>query len=144
MEDFSLTVRIPKMDEFSGKAFMSGLHDHSDEIATEVLHRIEDRTKVDTGALKEDETYKLGRGEELVTWFVGEDYQIAENKRYYAPYQEGPPLGLSTYTNDPHQMFFKVTTDDLGLIADWAQRVIDDAAEAMSSAAEAGASTLEF
>jgi hypothetical protein len=145
MADLSINVRMPKMDEIDGKKAMAVLRSHASEIAAEIEQQIEDRTPVDTGALKEDETYEVNRGgNELVHWYVGDAYQLAENKRVYSAYQEGPPLGLSTYTNDPHQMYFKVTTDDLPLITDWAQRMVEQAAEQMAEMAEAGATTWEM
>lgn len=142
MQDFGLIVTVPKFDEIDGKKAMQVLHDHAGEIAKAIEEHIEDRTPVDTGALKEDETYTVnGGGNELVRWFVGDAYQIAENKRDYAAYQEGPPLGLATYTNGPHQMYFEVTTTDLDEIGNWAQQLVEEAADQMVDAANAGATT---
>ena len=144
MADFSILVTMPDFNELDGKKAMAILHDHAPEIAEEVLARIQDRSPKDTGALKGDETYKLGDGSSLVQWYVGADYQITEWGREYDVYQEGPPLGLSTYTTGEHQMFYRVTTDDLPLIADWAQRTVEGAAESMAEAAEAGATEWEM
>jgi len=144
MEDFGLIVRMPKFDELDGSKAMQVLHDHAGEIAQEVEQRIEDRTPEDTGALKEDETYELGQGNELVKWYVGSGYQLAEWHRVYSVYQEGPPLGLQTYTPGEHQMYFRVTTEDIPLITAWAQNLVDQAADAMAEAAEAGATSWEL
>lgn len=144
MADWGVVVHMPDLSKLDGKQWMQVLHDHSEEIAQPILDNIEARTPELTGALKEDETYQLGSGNLLVEWYVGDAYQLAEWHRPYAVYQEGPPMGLETYTNDAHQMFFRVTTDDLPLIADWAQRTVQDAAESMIEAANAGTSTWEM
>lgn len=144
MMDLSLAITIPDFEKYDRQFIMGQLHAHADDIAEEIETRIEDRTPEDTGALKEDETYTVsGSATELVMWYVGTGYQEAENHRYYAPYQEGPPLGLSTYTNAPHQMYFRATTDDLPIIKEWAQAVVDDAVEQTTQAAN-DAATQEF
>lgn len=129
-------LSMPKFADLDMNFVLGSLHEHAEDIAKEVLERIEARTPVDTGALKEDETYVLGEPEHaIVTWYVGAEYQTAENEREYSPYQEGPPLGLSTYTNGPHQMFFRVSTDDLPLIQTWAMAVVGEAVEQCVQAA---------
>jgi hypothetical protein len=113
-------------DEVSVEDAMEGLHKDAERIAKIIQQRIRDRSPDDTGAMKEDETYKVfGEGEQLVTWYAGSYNQETENHRYYLPYQEGPPMGLKTYTNEPHRMFERVTTEDPGLIEDWAYQVIE-------------------
>lgn len=148
MDESGVILTVPDMSKWDKKFILGQLHAHADEIADQILKRIEARTPVATGALKEDETYELPSGgsvnSPLVTWFVGDEYQIAENKREYDVYQEGPPLGLETYTNGPHQMFFKVTTDDLPLIEQWAQEIVDDAVEQTMQSSEENAITQEF
>ena len=147
MDDYGLIVRMPKMDELSAEKAWQILHDHSGEIGQDVLDRIEGRTPELTGALKEDETYRLGSGNELLTWYTNSTYQIGEWGKTYAINMEGPPLGDGTNVASagwPHQMFFKVTTEDIPLIARWAQDTVDQAAESMTQAAEAGASTWEM
>lgn len=149
MNDFGMIVTLPDFTQLDGRKAMAILHDHAGEIADEIETRIEDRTPVLTGALKEDETYKLGSGALLVSWFVGDAYQMAEWGRPYALVQEGPPLGAVSDPQGigdgwPHQMYFRVSTDDLPLILDWAQQLVEQAADAMAEAAQAGATTWEI
>jgi hypothetical protein len=135
--EFGISVTIPDLSKWDKKFILGQLHAAAGEIATEILHRIEDRTPVLTGALKEDETYTLAGtgpgytpvGSPLVSWYLESEYQDAEWHRYYGPYQEGGALGLSTYTNGPHEMFARVATDDLPLIEEWAKKVVADAVQ---------------
>lgn len=65
-----------------------------------------------------------------MTWFVGDDYQIAEWGRVYSIFQEGPPLGETSNARGmgagwPHQMYNRVGTDDLDLIQAWADATIE-------------------
>jgi hypothetical protein len=138
--DMGVILSMPKLEDLDMKFVLGQLHEHAEDIAKQVLARIEDRTPVDTGALKEDETYELANGgpakaTPIVTWYVGSEYQEAEWSREYAAYQEGPPLGESTYTNGPHQMFFSVSTDDMPLIETWAMAVVGEAVEQCVQAA---------
>jgi hypothetical protein len=129
MSDWHISVDITSDDadaSLTTEEAMDALHAHAPEIAAIINRRIEARTPRDTGALIEDEAYTVpGAGATLVTWFVGDDYQVAEWGRVYSAYQEGPPLGLSTYTPGEHQMYNRVGTDDLDIIGAWAQGVIE-------------------
>lgn|SRR5678810_746186 len=149
MQDWGLIVTLPDTTQLDGSKAIQVLHDHADEIAQEIETQIESRTPVLTGALKEDETYTLGSGKNLVQWYVGDGYQQAEWGRSYAIFQEGPPLGAVSNPRGegqgwPHQMYFRVTTEDLPLIQEWAQQLVDQAAQEMADAAQAGATTWEM
>lgn len=141
MLQLGITLTIPDTSKLSGKTVIELLKFYHDEIGQQILDRIEARTPVLTGALREDEAFKPGETpEEIVQWYVGEDYQDAEWSRFYAPYQEGGALGLSTYTNGPHEMFARVATDDLILIQAWANKVVAEALD--NIVGEANANTL--
>jgi hypothetical protein len=48
--------------------------------------------------------------------------------RVYVQYQEGGLLGTSTYTNDPHEMFFRTAVGDgLALTEAWAEMCVAEA-----------------
>jgi hypothetical protein len=142
--DFQVNVTVPDLSVFEEGKLVESLHDEADEIARTIMERIKDRTPRWTGALRGDEDYKLGSGRSLVTWFVNPDYQLTEWKREYDIYQEGPPLGLETYTRGEHQMFFQVSTTDLPLIAEWAERVVNGGVESMVEDANAGATEMSL
>lgn len=136
---------IPDLSQVDLNEVLGALHEHAEEIADTILHRIEDRTPVDTGALKEDETYVLGPDKAtLVTWFVGDAYQLTEWNRVYAPYQEGPPLGIAGYTASgaPVRMFERVATDDQPLIQSWADAVVGEALNQLTLNAQANAQVI--
>ena len=59
--------------------------------------------------------------------------------RVYAQYQEGPPLGTTTYTNSPRQMFFRAVSDDATQIATWAYTTAQMCVNVIVSQANAGA-----
>ena len=131
---------IPDLSKVDLDTVLGALHEHAEEIADTILHRIEDRTHVLTGATREDEQYTLGADRNtLVTWFVGDDYQVAEWGHPYAVYEEGPPLGKTTDTNDPVQMFAQVATTDLPLLQSWADAVVEEALNQIAAAANGGA-----
>lgn len=145
MTILGVNCSVPDFSKVNIDEVLGKLHEHAQEIADTILAQIEGRTPVDTGALQEDETYRLGASKStLVTWYVGEDYQLAEWNRVYAPYQEGPPLGKTTDTNGPHQMFALVATDDLPLIQSWADAAVAEALDGMTAEANAGTTTEVF
>lgn len=76
-----------------------------------------------TGALASSVTgraYTNAKNGTLISVWFNNAQQYAQWNRYYAPYQEGPPLGLATYTNAPRHMLYDSQTDDAGQITDWA------------------------
>lgn len=92
------------------------LHEHSPELGATLAYLVEDLTPVLTGALQSSISHEdypdpqgYGVGESDLTWIYAADApQLAAWNRIYVAYQEGPPLGLSTYTNPPRQMFLTV------------------------------------
>jgi hypothetical protein len=83
---------------------------------------VEARTPVDTGGLLSDITFDPNPGgDDIVLIYAGDTGQMASWNRIYVQYQEGPPLGVSTYTNPPRNMFqFTATTDGLVATETWA------------------------
>lgn len=93
-----------------------------DILVARVTQRTLDRA-FDTGALASSVTgqaYPNSKNGTIVAVWFNAAQQIAEWGRYYAPYQEGPPLGLSTYTNPPRHMLFDSQTEDAEQIRQWA------------------------
>lgn len=127
-----VTVTLPPAIENLRKLnLVRVLREHIDEFSAEEVARIQERTPVRTGALQEDATYTVGSGDTLASYFYSGDYEEAEWHRFYAPYQEGPPLGLSTYTNGPYLMLSSADPLDTGAIGDWATRTLKAALDAL-------------
>lgn len=136
MMDFTLQMPVPDaLDQFlMGGPLLSALRANSPAIALTLINKLRDRTPHNTGALAEDETAQPytdpvagARTVNLVKFYTDSSAQLSEWGRVYAAYQEGPPLGLATYTNAPHQMFFLMQSADLGDIAAWAEATLDAA-----------------
>lgn len=86
-----------------------------------------------TGALASSVTgqaYPGSKNGTLISVWFNNAQQYSEWGRYYAPYQEGPPIGLSTFTNGPRHMLYDSQEQDAGEITDWAvqsgQATVDD------------------
>lgn len=113
------------------------LHEHSPELGDELVPMVRDLTPILTGALISDITYEaypdpagFDMGEsDLVLVYAEDIAQQAFWHRVYVLFQEGGALGLPTYTNAPHEMFYKTATED-GLAATylWAEKWIGYAA----------------
>lgn len=78
----------------------------------------------DTGALASDITsHKLpgtNAGPFLEVGFGDSNQLASSSHRYYAPYNEGPDLGLPTYTFGPRHLIADADPDDLPHISEWA------------------------
>lgn len=130
MMQLDSNLYLPKLDGLSYGEILKVLRFHLAEIGDPVLKNIEDRTPVLTGALREDEAWKpLGGVGGLLSWYVGEEWQLGEWGRVYAQYQEGKPLGDFGYTHGPWHMFERVTTTDLAEIEDWALETVQEAVD---------------
>jgi hypothetical protein len=106
------------------------LHGNSAVLALEEAQRVRERTPVLTGALRSAvnyTNYTNPRSRQLVKVWYEDEPQLFTWKRVYAAYQEGPPLGLSTYTNAPHQMLYGAETEDAGAIQQWADETLAQA-----------------
>ena len=118
--DPNLRRRLPHRDEA-----MDALQ-KSSPIVAEVVNRSRRgaHARSEPALSRKTRTIRWGIREDtpLVSWFVGSDYQVAEYQRYYADYQEGLPLGLESYTvKQPGQMYFKVATEDIGIVEEWGE-----------------------
>jgi hypothetical protein len=107
------------------------LHERSPRLATELRFLVENKTPVWTGALMEDvqeESYPAPGGDDLVWIYSANEEQLIAWNRIYVEYQEGGPLGLPTYTNDPRQMYYDTAAGD-GLLATefWALEAVNEA-----------------
>lgn len=104
-----------------------------------VTARTEARAR-DTGALASSVTGRVGTrasGKLISVWFNNAQ-QYAQWGRYYAPYQEGPPIGLSTYTNAPRHMLYDSQTEDAPAIEEWALEAGGSGADAWAGSIQAG------
>jgi len=122
----------------SGAALLNALRFNSPDIAAQIEDRIRERTQRMTGALAESitgqaytSTVSGNRTVMLAMWYANDDPQLSEWNRVYVQYQEGPPLGESTYTNPPHQMFEQVEIEDLGLIQTWAEAAVQNSVDGL-------------
>lgn len=120
----SITLTAPGGEGWFGqdwrKTIFEELFRATDELGQLEQYNVSARTPVDTGALLADVQYTAyHEGKTLVDVYADDEEQLAEWGRVYALYQEGGALGLSTYTNAPHEMFAKVLTDDIPAIEKW-------------------------
>lgn len=126
------------------------LHLQAPELGVILVSLVREKTPVLTGALQSSITAIAnppGDRANLLEVFPADDEQLITWGRIYAPYQEGPPLGLSTYTNEPRQMF-QLTADTDGLAATeiWAQAAVDGglALAALGNGVRFGGGTIGF
>lgn len=105
-------------------AVIEGWTQNAEELLAIEIANVTQRTMeraYDTGALASSVTGNVGSGHpNLVSVWFNNAQQYSQWGRYYAPYQEGPPIGLSTYTNEPRHMLYDSKTDDVSQIQQWA------------------------
>ncbi len=114
----------------SPEKVQAALHGNSAVLALEEAQRVRDRTPVLTGALRSSVDYRnypKRTSKQLVKVWYEDEPQLFTWKRVYVDYQEGPPLGLSTYTNAPHQMLYRAEAEDAGAIQQWADETLAQA-----------------
>lgn len=119
-----IRIAIPKDLEDKKPEMVQALRDSVGEIMPVVVSNIQDRTPKRTGTLASSVTAREGDVPTLASFYAEEGPQLDEYRRVYVQYQEGPPLGISGYTNGPFQMFERVSIDDLSAIDAWARAVI--------------------
>lgn len=106
------------------------LHTAAPQLGDEMVPLVQAKTPVETGALQADvtyETYATG-DDDLLLVYSDTGEQIAAWDRVYVEYQEGGPLGLATYTNDPRMMYLLTAEGDgLVLTQSWAEFFIQEA-----------------
>ena len=117
-----------------GFIIRKAVHDGTPELARDEVERVIDRTPLLTGALRDDVEgdYVLDpSSDELAHIYSGTNNQLAEWNRVYVQYQEGPDLGVTTWTNAPHQMYAQVGTTDIPALEEWASSRLSVAAKEM-------------
>lgn len=127
----SVSVNVTVSGSFlSPEEVNKALHAASDELGDMEVGRVLERTPRDTGALRDSLSYRPypnPKSKQLVKLWFDDEPQLFEWGRVYDPYQEGPPLGLSTYTNPPHQMLYLAETEDASAIQAWADEAVRQA-----------------
>jgi hypothetical protein len=106
-----------------GLIIRKAVHDGTPELARDEVERVIDRTPILTGALRDDvegDGNTDPSSDELAYIRSGTQNQLAEWNRVYVQYQEGPDLGVTTWTNAPHQMYAQVGTTDIPALEAWA------------------------
>lgn len=107
------------------------LHEHSPELGQDLKLLVQGLTPILSGSLLMDisyEAYPDPGNSDLVLVYAEDIAQEAYWNRIYVQYQEGGPLGVHTYTNDPHQMFYDTATGDgLALTETWALTYVTEA-----------------
>jgi hypothetical protein len=100
---------------------------HAGELADLEFYNISARTPVRTGALLSDLQEQANVSNSILAYiFFGTSNQLDEWDRVYVQYQEGPPLGASTYTNPARQMVTLSVTEDIPAIEAWGNGVLED------------------
>lgn len=118
------------------KTVVEELHNGGPELAQLEVFNITARSPEDTAALKHDITGKgdfSPTSDIIATVTEGTANQLAEWGRVYAQYQEGGALGLSTYTNAPHEMYARAFTEDIGAITAWGNKWLQKAADRLAA-----------
>lgn len=112
---------------------------HAPELAEKLQERVRERTPVWTGALREsvmafggiDRSRPIRK---LVEVFFDPMQQLDSRwKRQYDVYQEGPFIGLSTYTNPPRRMLQAADPVDLVVIIPWAEEHAHDVVDVLGT-----------
>jgi hypothetical protein len=95
-------------------------------LAFELANMVRAKTPVLTGALQSDIHGIPNTGSnELAYIYPTGVAQLGTWHREYAKYQEGPPMGTTTYTNPPRQMFQSTADGDgLAFTQAWADQAV--------------------
>ena len=135
MGDVEFTVDAPKnfFNQDLEMTIRRALHRHAQSLGAMENVAIEQRTPVETSALRNSETFEVSNDptdDLLVYLFADPTEQIAVWKREYDLYVEGgsigAPPGFSNHVQDV-QMFAQVETTDLPQIEAWGFFAINDA-----------------
>jgi hypothetical protein len=121
-----MTVEIEAPNNFFAqnyyKTLITRLYEATEYLGTMEQFNVSERTPVDTGALMADVSFEANHDPSsplLAFIYSNTTEQQAQWGRIYEAYQEGGALGLATYTNDPHEMYAKILTDDIPAIEQW-------------------------
>jgi hypothetical protein len=144
MIDINILLTLPNTGGLSGESVMDQWRTDAPEIASIEHTSITGRMPEDTGTLILSTTQEVNPDKNtLVRIYTDPDAQLSGPwNRVYAQYQEGPPLGHTTYTRQTPHFFYDVLTDDLPQIAAWAEASAQRGATSMVSAANAGATPM--
>lgn len=115
------------------KTILGPVYDNAGVLGEYINERIQGRTPVDKGGLVASETYEVNtdRSDPTLVTFSSEDGpQLDAWGRVYVTFQEGPPLGRSTYTNDPRQMYYRAESEDIGEVQAYLDMMISDGVRA--------------
>ncbi len=100
------------------------LHEFTPELGEGEKELVIQRTPFLTGALQLDMQFRAEQStstDELLWVYAQNIEQLLAWRRIYVAYQEGDPLGLPTFTNDPREMFFLTAQGDGLVLAEaWA------------------------
>jgi hypothetical protein len=132
----SFSAMFPdKLYNLSGAKVMDALRQHAGEIAATEHQNISDRTPEQTGTLDASLTESLNPdAQTIMQVYTNPSVQLAGPwGRVYAQYQEGPPLGHTTYTYGMHQYVYAAASEDLGAIESWARKYAGQGVQAMVS-----------
>jgi hypothetical protein len=122
----SATVTMPRnRSGLNGGVAVDAWRNRANEIADIERQNISDRTPEQTGTLDASLTEQLNPDDQTIAQvYTDPDVQMSGPwGRVYAQYQEGPPLGVSTYTNAPRQFIDGALAEDTGQIGSWAKQV---------------------
>lgn len=123
--NLDIQVDIPAgLEKLGANMVFQAWRRDSGTIATQLEDFIRYRTysrAYDTGALASDITSHKLPGNPFLEVGFGDSNQLASpSHRYYATYNEGPDLGLSTYTYGPRHLIADADPDDFPHIIEWA------------------------
>ena len=142
----SLTIPGAGPLEHGGDTLMQRLRTAAPALAAMEHTNIVRREPEDTGTLVLSTTQEVNPSQDvLARIYTDPDTQLAGPwQRVYAQYQEGPPLGHTTYTHQTPQFFYRAATEDIAQIRAWAQAAGGQGVNDVVGASEAEAITEEF
>jgi hypothetical protein len=144
MIPITITGTFPGTGAIDSKTILDRWRTAAPELASMEHTNITGREPEDTGTLIISTTQEVNPDENtLVRIYTDPDTQLSGPwSRVYAQYQEGPPLGHTTYTRTTPHFFYDVLTDDLPDISAWAVAASQGGVQDLISAANAGATTI--
>ena len=106
----------------------NALHNNAGELGDALVRLVQDKTPVLTGALQSDITWAPMTGNDILQVYANAEAQSENWGRVYVQYQEGPPMGVPTYTNPPRLMFLDTANTDGFIVTEaWAIVTVQEA-----------------
>ena len=144
----NVTITLPGLGplEDGGTSILDHWRTAAPSLAAMEHTSIVKREPEDTGTLVLATTQEVNPDKDvLARIYTDPDAQLSGPwQRVYAQYQEGPPLGHTTYTRQTPHFFYRAATDDIEQIRAWALAAGGQGVSDIVGASEAQATTETF